>query len=733
MVLVSGETGQPTYIAKPINGELITKQRREEIHERRKWDLVSAIGRANLAEDLEEDDLNRIGETVWREYDIDKQSRSDWERQAEEARNLFKLIARAKTFPWANASNVIYPMVAQAALNFHSRAYPNLIKDRQVVKGKVIGDDPMGEKAARAQRCGEAMSYYILEKMDSWESEMDILLLDYAIVGTAFKKTWFNPRLNKVVSDWVKAEDLVVHYACRDLSRAPRITHVYELFFNEIVELIRSGAFLDVELGDPDNTDQQDPGDENRPYTILEQHRWLDLDGDGYEEPYIVTIETESHKVLRIKARYDENGIEMGEKGRLIRIQPLEYFTWFPFIPCDSVYAIGYGLLLGHSNRTINALINQVIDAGTLQNAGGGFYRAGAVDFDGGRRRQIEFKLGEYKPLQIAGGDDINKVLWERRSQGPSPVLFNALELMIGSSEKLANITEVLMGSSPGANASPTTTVALIEQGLQQFSAIYARLHRALKAEFAKIRRLIVKNQQDFSKFERANGFYEDIIPGDLDEDGMIDVIPVSDPQSVTNVQRMMKAELGAKLIGTGLNDTELKRRYLEAANIENIEKILPPEDAPPPIDPKIEIEKAKLELENKRVTMEEHRMAMDLAESKTRIMEMRARSLKAIADAEAAEAGTQIDEYRNQLMQTERILDLLNQLEEAKGNDGTPSGPVAGALAGVAGAPGDAGVPANPGGPGPEPPGGVGPGGQPGPGPGGADAGVDGAVGGLR
>ncbi len=717
MVSVVVENEQPDYIAKPIHGEFITKQRREKKLKRREWDLVANIGRANLAVDLEEDELTRIGETVWREYDIDRKSREEWERQAEEARKLFKLIAPAKTFPWPNASNVIYPMVAQAALNFHSRAYPNLIKDRQVVKGKVTGADVRGEKSARAQRCGEAMSYYILEKMDSWESEMDVLLLDYAIVGTAFKKTWFDPRRNRVVSDWVKAEDLVVHYACRDLERAPRITHKYELFFNEIVENVRSGAFSDVELGEPSGGGESDPGDENRPYTLLEQHRWLDLDGDGYEEPYIVTIEEETHTVLRIKARYDEDGIEMREKGRLVRIVPNEYFTWFPFIPCDSVYAVGYGLLLGHPNRTINALINQVIDAGSLQNAGGGFFKAGAVDFDGGRRRQIEFKLGEYKPLQFAG-DDINKVLWERRSQGPAPVLFNALELMIGSSEKLANITEVLMGASPGANASPTTTVALIEQGLQQFSAIYARLHRALKSEFAKIRRLIVRNQQDFTKFERANGFYEDIIPGDLDDDGMVDVIPVSDPQSVTNVQKMMKAELGVKLLRMGLNDNELLRVYLEAANFENIDKILPPADAPPPIDPKVELEKASLELENRRVTMEEHRMAMDMAESKAKILEARARALKSVADAEAAEAGPQLDQYRDELLQTQKIMDLLNQIEEAKANVGNQAGPVAGALGGVAGESSDAGVPGGFAGAGQPAAGVAGPGGQPGPGP---------------
>jgi len=239
-----------------------------------------------------------------------------------------------------------------------------------------------------------------------------------------------------------------------------------------------------------------------------------------------------------------------------------------------------------------------------------------------------------------------------------------------------------------------------------------------LKAEFVKIRRLIVKNQQDFSKFERANGFYEDITPRDLDDDGMIDVIPISDPQSVTNVQRMIKAELGVKLLGMGLNDNELKRRYLEAANIENIERIMPPEDAPPPVDPKIEIEKAKLELENRRVTMDEHRMAMDLAKTKAQISEIRARAIKSIADAEAAEAGQQVDKYRGQLMQTEKIMDLMNQIEEARADVTRETGPVAGTLGGMVGAPSDAGVPGNTEGIGATPPGGVGAGGQPGLGP---------------
>jgi len=709
---------EPTYIAKPVEGELITKNRRNEVREPRNLNYFEMIRKVNIAETLDENELNRIGELVWNEYDIDRKSRVDWERQVKEARDLFKLISPAKTFPWLNASNVIYPLVAQSALNFHARAYPNIIKDRQVVKGKVTGDDPDGRKAARAQRLGEALSTYILEDMDNWEGEMDILLLDYAITGVAFKKTWFDPRRNKVVSDWVKAEDLVVHYSCRDLSRASRITHVYELFLNEIIELVRSGAFLDVELGEPANDDLHDYADENRPYTILEQHRWLDLDGDGYAEPYIVTVEEESRKVLRIKARYDENGIEIGGDGRLVRIVPIEYFTWFPFIPTDSVYAIGYGSLLGHPNRMINTLANQLIDAGTLQNAGGGFFKAGAIDFDGGKRRKIEFKLGEYKPVSFSG-DDINKVLWERRSPGPAPVLFNALEMLIKASEKLANITEVLMGQSPGANASPTTTVALIEQGLQQFSAIYARLHRALKSEFSKIRRLILANHRN------DNILIRDLALSDLDEDGLVDVIPVSDPQSVTNVQRMMKAELGMKLLGLGLNDNELKRRYLESVNTEDIEKIMPPDGAPPPVDPKIEIEKAKLDMENRRVTMEEHRMAMDLALSKARIMETQARALKVIAEAEALEQGPQLDEYREQLLQTQQIMDLFNQLEEARSHGAGADGFVTGALGGVDEASGYGGVPGDIEGEYPEEAGGVGEGGQFGQQPGVSDAGA--------
>ena len=266
-------------------------------------------------------------------------------------------------------------------------------------------------KEASALRVGQYMTYQLHEQMEEWEEDMDKLLHVLPIIGTAFKKTYFDSIERKSVSQIVFADDLVVNYFAESLERAPRVTHRINLYHNEIVERINSGMFIkfDVaELGQATSTKTADI-DEDTPHLFLEQHRWYDLDGDGYQEPYVVTVHEQTQKLVRISPRFATDGIirKTGEDGLIdpngpfVKILPEQYFTRFLFMPSidGGFYGMGFGSLLMSSNSAINTVINQLLDAGTLSNRQSGFLGRGLKL---GRGKSIQVKSGEWKPVVVS-------------------------------------------------------------------------------------------------------------------------------------------------------------------------------------------------------------------------------------------------------------------------------------------------------------------------------------------
>jgi chaperonin GroES len=333
--------------------------------------LNAQLEMTNIAEGLDREILEKIGAKVVEDYNIDKESRSDWERDNRDALDLAKLIAKEKTWGGAKVANVKYPILATAAIQFSARAYPNLVKGNEVVKVKVIGEDDDGIKADKAERVRQHMAYQILDQMESWEDGMDQLLACLPILGVFFKKTYFKPTEGYAQSDIVFPNDLIVNYHAKSLE--PLATHYLEFTPNEVAERVRSGQWLDVEFGHPqdvedDNTgnDKKDDREEDRkPHICLEQHRWWDLDEDGYEEPYVVTVHRDTEQVVRITARYSMDGIQSNNRGEIVRIEPIQHFTRYPFFPAfdGSFYCMGFGILLSGLNSTVNTTINQLLDA----------------------------------------------------------------------------------------------------------------------------------------------------------------------------------------------------------------------------------------------------------------------------------------------------------------------------------------------------------------------------------
>jgi len=320
----------------------------------------------NIAEDIDEERLKKIGRRCKEGYDNDETSRGPWLEKNKKSIDLANQIKQDKTFPWRNSANIKLPIIADASIKFAARAYSEIIKDDKVVKGRVVGDDPQELKQQRADRVGDYMSYQLLEKECEWEWDTDKLLHILPVVGHMFRKRiWCAPE-KRTQSELCMPDKVVISNKAASLKAARRITHIIDnISHNEVISNQRAGVWLDIELKEnKEATDSKDLDEEDY-YTFLEQQCWLDLDNDNYEEPYIVTIDAESEKVLRISQRWDDDDP---------RKEPVEYYTHYYFMENpDGFYGLGFGHLVGSTNKAVNKMLRQGIDAGTLANSNTGY------------------------------------------------------------------------------------------------------------------------------------------------------------------------------------------------------------------------------------------------------------------------------------------------------------------------------------------------------------------------
>lgn len=567
--------------------------------------LEKILESVNLAQDLTEEQLIKIGKDVVSGYETDLDSRKPWEKDLKNWTELALQVSSDKTYPWPNAANIKYPLLATAAMQFAARAYPTLVPSNgQVVKCKVVGSDPSGEKTNRADRISTHMSYQILEQMEGWEEDMDKLLIALPISGTCFKKTYWDTSKQQNCSKLVLPKSLIVNYWTRTLEDAERVTEVFYLSRRKVKERQNLGIFLDVELGDPQspeeevtssvNTSFQISGDmdDTTPYTILEQHTYLDLDEDGYAEPYVITVDFDSQTVLRIVPRFTQNDVLVDEKQKVASITPTQYYTKYGFIPNPDggFYDIGFGRLLGPLNNSANTIINQLVDAGSLSNLQAGFIGKGLRIKMG----QERFQPGEWKAVN-AVGDDIKKQVFPLPVREPSQVLFNLLDLLLKSGKELASVAEIFVGKMPGQNTPATTTMASIEQGMKVFTAVYKRIYRSLTNEFRKIYKL---NREYMNPEEYISVLDEPVQQEDYKgpED---DIIPGADPSAVSSQEKQARIQQVMQLLQLGtINPMAATVMYLEAHDIPQAEiqkLVMQPQ---PKSDPKVEAMQAKAQVD---------------------------------------------------------------------------------------------------------------------------------------
>jgi chaperonin GroES len=565
----------------------------------------------------------------------------------------------------------------------------------------------------RAQRISEHMSYQILEEDECWEEEMDKLLLIQAIVGCAFKKTYFDPIAGVNRSVCVNPKDLVVSYYTKSLETSPRVSQILYLSANDLKEREIRGIFNEMEEDDefystdayhPNilSTDlsyasdaragvSPNPSDLESPFELIEQHCWLDLDGDGYSEPYIVTVRYDTRQVLRIVARFTRTGIDFdtdadANKSRIVRITPTTYYTKYPFIPSPDggFYDIGFGSLLGPINHSIDTALNQLLDAGTLANAGGGFLGRGFK----GRKGDMYFRAGEWKQTDSTG-DDLRKSIMPLPTKDPSPVLFNLLGLLIQYGQQVAGATDSMQGQAPGQNTPAETSRNTLEQGMKVFNGIYKRTHRSLTQEFRKLFHLNQVFLSDDSKYytpkeEASSHVYQ------ADYSGPSHMVrPAADPFYMSDAQRLNQATavLQAAHGSPGYNLYIANRNYLEALKVGNIDELLPdpkgPNAVPMPPNPKIQIEQMKVQAMQAgfelKLKIKQLEIAAEAETIQSEIKLLEAQAVKALADAKGVESGhaiamleAQIGAKKAHMEGTLKALDTLHKVMEAQ-NDDTP------------------------------------------------------------
>lgn len=647
---------------------------------------AAAIKSPNLCELFTDDDLRMIGEECHRGYMQDEGSRDAWLRRNEAGMDLALQVQKSKTFPWPGCSNVAFPLITIAAMQFHARAYPALVNGKTIVKCDVVGPDPDGSKTAWAERVSTHMSYQLLEEDAPWEEQEDKAILNLSIVGTNFKKSYHSPRLRQNVSELVLAKDLVLDYWAKSVEDCPRKTHKLPKFRNEVYENVVSGRWRDIleeswykDPAAPPRTRQQDEQDKrqgvSRPQTddttsllFLEQHVNLDLDDDGYAEPYIITFEATSKTVVRIVTRFDsEDAIERvaaGKfKGKILKITSTEYFTKKSFIPSPDggIYDIGFGVFLGPLNESVNSLVNMLLDAGTMQTTAGGFLGRGAK-IRGGTYTASPF---EWKRVDCTG-DDLRKSMVQFPVNAPSDVLFQLLSLLINYSNRVAGTTDMMVGENPGQNTPAQTAQTMVEMGQKIYTAIFKRLWRSSKEEFQKLFKLngifldpetTYAGGATYADYQNAKG----------------SICPQADPNITSETLGIQLAGAVKQAAATtpGYNKDEVERNYLRALKVPNIAKIFPgTEGQEPPQDPKLVIQQIKEQGATQRKQMEleaqQQTFAIELMEERrlnnAKIIELMAKAEESSANAQSEQAYAQVALINTELTRAKARNEDLNR-----------------------------------------------------------------------
>lgn len=611
----------------------------------------------NIVDDLDDSTKQTIINRVIAGIEEDKQTQSKWLATVKDIQRLVLLTKEPKNTPLPQSANIKLPIILDACYQYAARTYPEIIQDGQVVKTMITAIDPTGMLDLYGKAIQTHMNWQLLGPDVAWESSMDKLLTVYSNIGFVLKKTYFDPIKQKNISNICHYEDIILRNAsdiqCLDDLR--RITHVLHWNTNDLVTAARSGVFYDGSVSEILAT--YTSNNQFQECDLYESHCFFDLDEDGYEEPYIVTIHKATRKLCRVLARYSNDDIKTNDEDKVVCIEADQYFTDYHFLPSpDGCFmSVGFGILLQHLQEMQNTICNELIDAGALANMQTGFMDS-RIKIQGG---QIEGSPGTWTKVKGVLGQQLKEGMFPIVYKEPSTVLFQLFGTLGEMCKELTSSTDAMQGMGAGTNVPATTQLSMIEQGMKRFSAIQKRLYRSLKEEFQKLYKLN-KKYTDPTEFLEVVG---DIGVGpEVYTNPDIKIIPIADPNLSSDAQRLSQANviMGIANSPTSLiSQYEAQKRMLEAAKVSNIQALLPEEakNAPAKPDPKmmqvqakVEVDKNKLMLAARHQQAKEQQIAAGIAKTNAEIEQLQANSVKLIAEAAATKDSSRLQELGLQL-----------------------------------------------------------------------------------
>ena len=572
--------------------------------EEEEGDDGAEIHSANLALFLEENYLNTLGDTLAEAIEQDKQPRGEWETRLAKGIEMVGVAEETGEGPFKGASRVVHPVLAEAIVQFQSRAIAELFPAGGPAKAVVLGKSDEA-KVEQAKRVENYLNYQYVYAMPEAFWEMDNLLMRLPLDGSCFKKVYADPLLGRPTAIMVTAEQVVVNYAATSLESASRYTHVFPVMRNDLLKQIRSGFYREVQLEDsPDILErspvkeQIDAGEGKEPDATGINNIMLDIEHEIYEcycdwdlkgfeavdeetneptgigLPYIITIEKQSRKVLAIRRNWRDPGIKWSSRKNADPTQKRCYFVHYKFLPGFGFYGYGFLHMIGGLAKAATGALRQLLDSGKFANLQGGF-KSKDAKMPGG---DISVSPGQWVDVESAA-EDLAKSFFPMPYKEPSQVLFELLGFVVNAAQRFATTTETMVGDAD--NRGPVgTTVALIEQGSKVFSAIHKRCHKAQGEELRMVAELdyevMLATGQTEYPYE-VEGESRSIMVTDFD--GRVDIAPVSDPNIFSATQRIAQAQAVYQIAtapGSGIDRREAEKRMLGALRVDNIDALLP-------------------------------------------------------------------------------------------------------------------------------------------------------------
>jgi hypothetical protein len=615
----------------------------------------------NLAEDMDEGELQLLAGDLISDYDTDVSSRKDWIQTYVDGLELLGLKIEERMEPWPGACGVYHPLLAEAVVKFQAETMMETFPAAGPVKTQIIGKETPEKKKA-AERVRDDMNYQLTDVMKEYRPEHERMLWGLGLAGNAFKKVYFDPSLNRQAAMYVPAEDVVVPYGASSLESAERVTHVMRKTANDIRRLQHEGFYRDVDLGEPTRTmDEVEKkiaeklgfrATEDNRFKLLEMQVELDLPGyehkDGKEEtgialPYIVTMEKSTSTILAIRRNWNPDDETYQKRA---------HFVHYPYIPGFGFYAFGLIHLIGAYAKSGTSIIRQLVDAGTLSNLPGGFKTRGLRT----KGDDTPISPGEFRDVDVPSGT-IKDNLMTLPYKEPSQTLMALLQQIIEEGRRFAGSAQLEI-SDMSAQSPVGTTLAILERTLKMMSAVQARIHYAMKQEFKLLKDIIRDYTPEEYSYEPAEG---DRKAKQSDYD-MVTVIPVSDPNAATMAQKVVQYQAALQLAqgAPQLYDLPLlHRQMLEILGIKNYQKLVPIEDEMKPRDPVTENQNILKNKPVKAFLYQDHRahIAVHMAAVQDpQIMELISKDQQLAQKVSAAMSAHIADhlgmEYRKQLEQ---------------------------------------------------------------------------------